>query len=132
MGTLHRKSDKEEIKMNDFEYKVSVIIPVYNAQQQLKQCLDSLVAQTIDHKQMEVLLINDGSTDQSLEICRKYEEQYTFFEVFSKENEGVSKTRNLGIANAHGKYIMYLDADDTISAETIKDVTDFLINILKK
>lgn len=98
MGTLHRKSDKEEIKMNDFEYKVSVIIPVYNAQQQLKQCLDSLVAQTIDHKQMEVLLINDGSTDQSLEICRKYEEQYTFFEVFSKENEGVSKTRNLGIA----------------------------------
>lgn len=125
MGTLHRKSDKEEIKMNDFEYKVSVIIPVYNAQQQLKQCLDSLVAQTIDHKQMEVLLINDGSTDQSLEICRKYEEQYTFFEVFSKENEGVSKTRNLGIANAHGKYIMYLDADDTISAETIKDVTDF-------
>ena len=56
----------------DFQYKVTAIVPVYNVAEYLKDCLDSLVAQTIDHSQMEVLLINDGSTDNSLEICYEY------------------------------------------------------------
>ncbi len=55
--------------MNDFEYKVSVIVPVYNVEEFLAACLDSLMCQTIDKKNLEVLLINDGSTDKSLEIC---------------------------------------------------------------
>lgn len=108
-----------------FQYKVTVIVPVYNVEKYLGDCLDSLVAQTIDHRQMEVLLINDGSTDNSLAICQKYARQHDFFTVFSKKNEGVSAARNFGIRNANGKYIMYLDADDTITENTVKTVTDF-------
>lgn len=111
--------------MSDFEYKVSVIVPVYNVEQYLRGCLDSLLAQTIDHDQMEVLLINDGSTDNSLAICEEYAELFSCFKVFSQENAGVSAARNLGIANAKGKYIMFLDSDDMFSPETIQAVTDY-------
>lgn len=109
----------------DFQYKVTVIVPVYNVEQYLRDCLDSLVAQTIDHSQMEVLLINDGSTDNSLDICYEYAQSYFMFKVFSKENEGLSATRNYGIKRAQGKYMMYLDSDDMLAPETVKSVTDF-------
>ncbi len=109
----------------DFQYKVTVIVPVYNVAEYLKDCLDSLVAQTIDHSQMEVLLINDGSTDNSLEICYEYAQSYFMFKVFSKGNEGLSATRNYGIKRAQGKYLMFLDSDDMYTPETVKEVTDF-------
>ncbi len=111
--------------MNHYEYKVSVIVPVYNVAAYLGECLDSLLAQTIDHDEMEVLLINDGSTDGSLEICREYAKLFPVFKVFSKENEGLSATRNYGIERAGGKYLMYLDSDDMFIPETVKAVTDF-------
>ena len=111
--------------MESFEYKVSVIVPVYNVEQYLKGCLDSLLAQTIDHGQMEILLINDGSTDNSLMICEEYAELFSCFKVFSQKNAGVSAARNVGIKNAKGKYIMFLDADDMYAVETVKEVTDF-------
>lgn len=111
--------------MSHFEYKVSVIVPVYNVEKYLRDCLDSLLAQTIDHDEMEVLLINDGSTDGSLGICEEYAELFECFKVFSQENAGVSAARNLGIGNARGKYIMYLDSDDMLTPETVKSVTDF-------
>lgn len=111
--------------MNEFEYRASVIVPVYNVEKYLPECLDSLVAQTIDHSQIEVLLINDGSTDNSLKICKEYASIYDFFKVIDKENEGVSKTRNLGIKTAQGKYLFYLDSDDTITNNTLKAVSDF-------
>lgn len=111
--------------MDYFEYKVSVIVPVYNVETYLRDCLDSLLAQTIDHELMEVLLINDGSTDSSLKICKEYAELFSMFKVFSQENAGVSTARNLGIKNAVGKYIMYLDSDDILTPETVKSVTDF-------
>ncbi len=109
----------------DFQYKVTVIVPVYNVEEYLRNCLDSLVAQTIDHSQMEVLLINDGSTDKSLDICYEYAQSYFMFKVFSKENEGPAAARNCGIKNAQGKYIMYLDSDDELTPETVKAVTDY-------
>lgn len=109
----------------DFQYKVTVIVPVYNVEEYLRDCLDSLVAQTIDHKEIEVLLINDGSTDNSLAICQKYAKKHSIFKVFSKENEGVSAARNVGIRNAKGKYILYLDSDDTITENTLELVSDF-------
>lgn len=111
--------------MSEFEYKVSVIVPVYNVEPYLRDCLDSLLAQTIDHEQMEVLLINDGSTDNSLAICQEYAEMFSCFKLFSKENEGLSATRNYGIRNAKGKYLIYLDSDDTFTPETLKSITDF-------
>lgn len=106
-------------------YKVSIIIPVYNVERYLRSCLDSLLMQTIDFKDMEILLINDGSTDRSLLICKEYAEFYPNIKVFDKENEGVSKTRNLGLDVATGKYIMYLDADDMLTETVVKSVTDF-------
>lgn len=111
--------------MRKYNYRVSVIVPVYNVQDYLRACLDSLVAQTIDHSQIEVLLINDGSTDNSLEVCYEYAQSNFIFKVFDKENEGVSATRNFGIRHAQGKYIMYLDSDDTYTPDTVKLVADF-------
>ncbi|MCM1063625.1 MAG: bifunctional glycosyltransferase family 2 protein/CDP-glycerol:glycerophosphate glycerophosphotransferase [Eubacterium sp.] len=113
------------MEMESFEYKVSVIVPVYNVEEYLRDCLDSLLAQTIDHDQMEVLLINDGSTDGSLEICKEYEELFSCFKVFSQVNCGVSSARNCGIRSAKGKYIMFLDGDDFLSRDTLKSVTTF-------
>lgn len=110
---------------NGFEYKVTVIIPVYNVEQYLEECLDSLLAQTIPQEEMEVLMINDGSPDGSLAICERYAVQYENFKVLSQENQGVSAARNNGIRNAKGKYLMYLDSDDTLSPGTVKNVTDF-------
>lgn len=108
-----------------FEYKVTVIIPVYNAEQYLAACLDSLLAQTISQAEMEVLMINDGSPDGSLAICERYAKEHENFRVISQENQGVSAARNTGIRNAKGKYLLYLDSDDTLSPETAKNVTDF-------
>lgn len=109
----------------EFEYKVTVIIPVYNVEQYLEACLDSLLAQTIPQEEMEVLMINDGSPDGSLEICERYAAAHPNFKVISQENQGVSAARNNGIRNAKGKYLLYLDSDDTLSPETVKNVTDF-------
>lgn len=111
--------------MREYNYKISVIVPVYNVHDYLRSCLDSLAAQTIDHSELEVLLINDGSTDDSLNICYEYAQIDPIFKVFDKSNEGVSATRNFGIQKACGKYIMFLDSDDTYTPNTIKLVTDF-------
>ncbi|MCR5848968.1 MAG: glycosyltransferase, partial [Lachnospiraceae bacterium] len=111
--------------MKQFQYKVTVIVPVYNVSEYLEHCLDSLLAQTMPREQMEILLINDGSTDNSLDICKRYAEQHDVFKVFSKENEGLSATRNFGISRAKGKYMMYIDSDDAFTPETVEAVTTF-------
>lgn len=111
--------------MEKFKYQVSVIVPIYNAEDYLRECLDSLVMQTISGDKMEVLLINDGSTDKSLDICKEYAKEYDFFRVIDKKNEGVSITRNLGIRMAMGKYIMYLDSDDEFSQNVVQEVVNF-------
>lgn len=116
----------------DYEYKVSVIVPCYNVEDYLADCLDSLVNQTIDKDQMEILCINDGSTDNTLSILREYEEKYTNVKVFTKENEGLSATRNYGIKRAKGKYMMYIDSDDMFTLETVEKVTDFFDTVYDK
>ena len=111
--------------MKEFEYKVSVIVPVYNVERYLRDCLDSLLHQTMPQDEMEILLINDGSTDNSYKICQEYADLFSVFKLFSKENEGLSATRNYGINRAKGKYLMYIDSDDTLALDTVKEVTDF-------
>lgn len=111
--------------MVNFKYRASVIVPVYNTEEYLPKCLESLVNQTIDKDNIEVFLINDGSEDRSLSICKEYAEAFPFFNVIDKENEGVSASRNLGIRMARGKYIFYLDSDDTLSSNAIQDVVNF-------
>ena len=111
--------------MMDFKYKISVIVPIYNVEEYIEECLESLIRQTIDKSLVEVLLINDGSPDNSEEICKRYCEKYPFFKLYSKENGGVSKARNYGIKHAQGKYIAYLDPDDTLSKESLENLVNF-------
>lgn len=95
--------------------RYSVIIPVYNAEGTLRRCLDSLVGQQFSN--YELLLINDGSTDGSDAICREYASTYSCVRYFAKENGGVSSARNLGLEQAKGEYILFVDSDDYVSED---------------
>ena len=91
---------------------VSIIIPIYNSEQYLGKCIDSVLKQTFTD--FELLLINDGSTDSSGKICDEYALKDARVRVFHKENGGVSAARNTGIKAAKGKYVTFVDADDTL------------------
>ena len=91
---------------------ISVIVPVYNTEKYLDRCVQSILAQT--YSNFELLLINDGSTDSSGVICDRYAEQDSRVRVFHKENGGVSSARNLGLDNAKGEWITFVDSDDWI------------------
>lgn len=95
--------------------KYSVIIPIYNAAATLGRCLDSLLDQPHDH--VEILVINDGSTDGSGEICQRYARSYSCIHYFEKENGGVSSARNLGLEKATGEYILFVDSDDYVTSD---------------
>ena len=90
--------------------KISIIIPVYNAENYLEECLLTISQQTFTD--FEILAINDGSTDRSLEILKQYQENEPRLKIFSQVNKGVSAARNLGLDNAKGEYIAFVDADD--------------------
>lgn len=90
--------------------KISIILPIYNAEKYLEDCIKSVLNQT--HKNLEIILVNDGSTDNSKEICEKYKRLDNRIKVINVENGGASKARNEGLKIATGKYIMFLDADD--------------------
>ena len=109
----------------EVKYTVSIIIPVYNVEDYLEKCLDSMVHQTMDKSKMEVLLIDDGSSDGSPEICDRYAKEYDIFKVFHNKNGGVSTARNFGIDKAQGKYIMFIDSDDYLSHNSVKDIAHF-------
>lgn len=89
---------------------ISIIVPIYNAESYLKSCLDSVLSQTFNN--FEVLMVNDGSTDNSATICQAYAERDSRFRYFEKENGGLSDARNYGLDRAQGTYITFLDADD--------------------
>lgn len=97
---------------------VSVVIPVYNAQEGIKQCLDSLLNQTF--KDYEIILLNDGSTDNTLEVIKSYASKNDCIRVIDKENEGVAKTRNKGIHLAKGEYIVFIDNDDFVESDYLE------------
>ncbi len=102
------------------EIKLSIIVPIYNVEKYLEKCIESLLKQ--DEENYEILLINDGSTDNSLEICKKYESEYKNIKVFNKKNGGLSSARNYGLDKAEGKYISFIDSDDWISANYIEEI----------
>ena len=110
------------------KYVVSVVIPVYNCENYIEECVNSICKQDYSElNKIQVLLINDGSTDHSLEKCYeiKKKEKSLCIEVISSKNEGVSSARNKGINAAKGKYILFLDADDFISGNTISQLVNF-------
>ena len=98
--------------MNTKNPKISVIIPVYNTSIYLRQCLDSVLEQDFDD--YEVICVNDGSTDDSLEILREYEKKSSKIKVIDQTNSGVATTRNTGLKNASGDFLAFLDSDDFI------------------
>lgn len=98
------------------EKLLTVIVPVYNTADYLPRCVDSLLNQGLG-EQLEILLVNDGSTDGSEKICDKYYAAYpTIIRLLEKDNGGVSSARNLGMDNASGRYLTFVDSDDYISA----------------
>ncbi len=105
---------------------VSVIVPVYNAEKYINKCVDSILNQT--YKDFELILIDDGSNDNSLELIKKYAVKDSRISLFSHENKGVSYTRNLGLDLAKGDYIMFIDSDDWIES----DMLEVLIQNIEK
>lgn len=106
--------------------KISVIIPVYNVEKYLKQCVDSVLAQ--DFTDYEIILVDDGSTDNSPIICDEYARKYPQINVIHKTNGGLSDARNFGIEKAKGDYLMFLDSDDFWEGEKILSDLSIIID----
>lgn len=99
--------------------EVSIIIPVFNVEKYLEECINSVIKQ--DLNKMEIIIINDGSTDKSLDIINYYHDNYKFITVINQENKGLSYSRNIGIEKANGKYIVFLDGDDYINSTCLSE-----------
>ena len=103
---------------------ISIIVPIYNSEDQLGRCVDSLINQT--YRNLEIILIDDGSKDSSWAICQEYEKKDSRVKSFHKQNGGVSSARNLGMELACGEYIGFLDSDDYVAPELYSDMVDIL------
>ena len=101
---------------------ISVIVPVYNVEDYLISCMDSIINQTLEN--IEVICINDGSTDESLKILKEYEKKDERVKVYSKQNSGQGTARNFGLENAIGEYVLFVDSDDWIDIETCEILYD--------
>lgn len=106
--------------------KVSIVIPVYNVEKYLRSCLDSIINQQF--KDYEIILVNDGSTDLSLSICEEYANKYENIILINKVNGGLSSSRNVGMNKATGKYISFIDPDDSIDSNYLIK----LVNTIEK
>lgn len=101
---------------------ISVIVPVYNTEKYLERCIKSIINQS--YKDLEIVLINDGSTDNSLAVCNTFAEKDKRIKVYSFSNAGVSHARNFGIQHAHGEYIYFVDSDDEVENDGIQKMVD--------
>ena len=102
--------------------EISIIVPVYNVEKYLKKCVKSILNQTLDN--YEVILVDDGSTDSSGDICERLQSEDNRIKVFHKKNGGLSDARNYGVRYSSGKYITFIDSDDYIR----KDYLEILYN----
>lgn len=107
--------------------KISIIIPIYNSEKYLKKCLDSIINQTFDNKDIEVILINDGSTDNSSKVAQQYTKKLNCIYVEQK-NKGQSYARNVGIKKATGEYITFVDSDDYIDSTMLEKLYELAKN----
>lgn len=98
--------------MKDIDLDLSIIVPVYNVELYLQKCLESLFEQDIDSSVYEILIINDGSTDNSLSIAEEFAESKQNVHIFNQSNSGLGASRNVGIRNAQGDYLLFVDSDD--------------------
>ena len=98
--------------------KITVIVPVYNVEHYLEKCLDSLINQT--YKNLEIIVINDGSTDNSGEICQEYAQKDNRIVYIEKENGGLSDARNVGLDKMTGSYVTFIDSDDWVELDYVE------------
>lgn len=109
-------------------HKVSIIVPVYNVEKYLAKCIDSIIAQEYDD--WELILVNDGSSDSSKEICEEYCIKDNRISLYSQENAGPSVARNLGITKAKGEYITFIDSDDYVTSTYLSDLVKYDTDII--
>ena len=102
--------------------KISVIIPVFNTEKYLKECLDSVINQSL--RDIEIICINDGSSDKSFEILTDYESGDNRFKIINQTNKGLSESRNIGIKHSTGEYILFLDSDDYLELNALNNLYD--------
>lgn len=106
--------------------KISIIIPAYNAEKYIARCLDSVLKQYLTATEYEILVINDGSTDSTIEILEAYSANYTQIRVITTINQGVSKARNLGCKEIRGKFFIFVDADDWIKENSLCEILNLM------
>ena len=115
---VQEKLDRQVIKKLDEPVKVSVVIPVYNVEPYLEKCMDSVIGQTL--RELEIICVNDGSTDGSREILERYAKQDPRIQIVDQVNQGLSAARNTGMDHMTGKYLYFLDSDDYISPDAME------------
>ena len=108
------------------DYLVSVVIPVYNCELYLQQCVESLLKQT--HKSLEILLVDDGATDKSPKVCDEFASKSNLVKVLHKENSGAAAARKTGIMNATGQYVLFVDADDWLEEKYVETLLNVAVN----
>lgn len=109
------------------EKKISVIVPVYNVEQYLERCVNSIINQTYEN--LEIILVDDGSTDRSGEMCDSFAEKDERIKVVHKENGGASAARNRGLDICLGEYVTFVDSDDWLDIHMYKDLMELMVNM---
>ena len=104
--------------MENEEIKVSVVIPVYNTEKYVREAVESIMNQTL--RELEIIIINDGFTDNSLQVVEELAAADSRIQVYSQSNQGLSMARNAGIAHAHGRYIYFMDSDDLLEKDAME------------
>ena len=107
-----------KISLTDNLPLISVVLPVYNVENYLEKCLNSVVKQT--YKNIEIIIVNDGSLDSSIDICNKYANKDSRIKVFTKPNGGLSDARNFGIKKSMGEFITFIDSDDYVTDDYVE------------
>ncbi|RIV74386.1 glycosyltransferase family 2 protein [Flagellimonas aequoris] len=105
---------------------LSIVVPVYNVEAYIEKCLRSVYNQDLSPVQFEVIVVNDGTKDKSLEICEVLQKEFTDLKIISQENKGLSGARNTGLSHAKGDYVWFVDSDDWLPANCLKQIVDTL------
>ena len=113
---------------NSNKLMISIIVPVFNKEEYLASCIESLLRQGLSDDSYEIILVNDGSTDGSLAICNHYSELYAHICVISKENQGPGPARNMGILHAQGDFVCFVDADDYLEDNGLSEIRCYINN----
>ncbi len=104
--------------------KLSLIIPIYNVEPFIDQCLGSIYCQHWDEGQFEVVAVNDGTPDKSMDIVQRYAEEHSNLHIVNQTNQGLSVARNTGLSHACGEYVWFIDSDDWLTANALQVVND--------